>query len=276
MRSSIIAMSEQQNILSPSLPQLYHTNPSDWFRLLWWMLVKPNQLYAHQETYGREAHYPTAYWLSSTLLILPALIPISASLLVNHGIIKDQEYILAELAIFFIIFIVLAWIIITFIMELGESYWRVWLGSFGIGIAIGIGINSVVGGIIITGIITLNFVVTGGLITGGSSRLVGFGFIAGIFVSFINSIFSNSQIMTIESRRDTFSSMLGGFSEAGPAGFIYLIILLVCISALLMFLTEKFADSHPNWLTKTAFALIPLSYIFLIWMYYLGGWQHFA
>lgn len=50
--------------------------PLDYLRLLWWILVMPQQLQAHREFCGEEEQERVGKWLVSTLIWLPFLIPL--------------------------------------------------------------------------------------------------------------------------------------------------------------------------------------------------------
>ena len=58
--------------------QLSALNPLDYFRLLWWFLVMPQQLLAYQKQFGEEDEKRVGKWLASTLVWLPLLIPLLA------------------------------------------------------------------------------------------------------------------------------------------------------------------------------------------------------
>jgi hypothetical protein len=68
-----------------SFPQLKNAkrlsplNPLDYLRLLWWVLVKPQQLQAYRNTYGEEDENHVGKWLVSTLTWWPLLMPTLAS-----------------------------------------------------------------------------------------------------------------------------------------------------------------------------------------------------
>ncbi len=58
------------------LPSLSSFNPLDYLRLLWWILVMPQQLKIHREYCGEEEQKRVGKWLVSTLIWLPLLIPL--------------------------------------------------------------------------------------------------------------------------------------------------------------------------------------------------------
>jgi hypothetical protein len=49
-------------------------NPLDHLRLLWWVLVTPQQLRAYRKAYGEDAERTMTIWLFSMLVLLPFLI----------------------------------------------------------------------------------------------------------------------------------------------------------------------------------------------------------
>jgi len=54
---------------------LSHLNPLNYFRLLWWVLIAPQQLQAYRKTFGKENEKQIGNWLVSILIWWPLLIP---------------------------------------------------------------------------------------------------------------------------------------------------------------------------------------------------------
>jgi hypothetical protein len=61
--------------LQPQLRRLSSRDPADYVRLLWWVLVMPQQLKAYRETFGEKDERRVGKWLSSTLIWLPLFVP---------------------------------------------------------------------------------------------------------------------------------------------------------------------------------------------------------
>jgi len=59
--------------------RLFYLNPLDHIRLLWWVLVMPQQLQAYRQTFGEEDENQIGKWLVSTLTWWPLLMPTLAS-----------------------------------------------------------------------------------------------------------------------------------------------------------------------------------------------------
>jgi hypothetical protein len=241
--------------ISTAVHRLHDYNPLDWFRLLWWMLVKPKKLRAHQKAYGKNSHHSTNHWLSSTLICLPLFIPMSAALLINPAIIQDTSYLIGGKAEYQLLAIIGVWLILPFLMEWDwdtDNFWM-WLVALligaGVGLSLGVGLGLV-----------------GGL---------GLGLVVGL-----REYFSEEIAMLIFWLSPPLFAGIGTFIETGNLGQAVLsgalVIFVIGILFLAVLLADQIEQYQSNWVTKTAFALIPLSYIFLIWMYYLGGWQHFA
>jgi hypothetical protein len=64
-----------------TIKKLSPWNPIDYLRLLWWVLVTPQQLILHREIYGERADRNVSAWLISTATFSPAIIPAMASCL---------------------------------------------------------------------------------------------------------------------------------------------------------------------------------------------------
>jgi hypothetical protein len=78
LKSPDLKSEKSANLKSPPSRRLSPWNPLDHLRLLWWVLVTPQQLVAYREAFGENAERSVSRWLVSTLTLLPPFIPILA------------------------------------------------------------------------------------------------------------------------------------------------------------------------------------------------------
>ena len=71
----VIGWTQALILKQKSVQQLFVLNPLDYLRLLWWVLVMPEQLYYYRKKFGQKDERRVGKWLVSTLLWLPLLMP---------------------------------------------------------------------------------------------------------------------------------------------------------------------------------------------------------
>ncbi|MEK8017575.1 MAG: hypothetical protein VSS75_011955 [Candidatus Parabeggiatoa sp.] len=77
-KMALLPQPSTPQLISPS-KRLTPLNPLDYIRLLWWVLVKPQQLQAYRKIFGEEDENRIGKWLVSTLTWWPLLMPTLAS-----------------------------------------------------------------------------------------------------------------------------------------------------------------------------------------------------
>lgn len=104
LQSQVSKLEEQLNVQPPiqKIPtqildekypkHLNAANPTDWLRLMWWVLVTPEVFKAHQSSYGNKAHQHTANWLDNTLSWIPLFLTMLATTLNPSLILNPSQF----------------------------------------------------------------------------------------------------------------------------------------------------------------------------------------
>ncbi|MCK5719775.1 MAG: hypothetical protein KAH84_07475 [Thiomargarita sp.] len=91
--------------------QLYYLNPLDYFRLLWWVLVSPQQLKVYRRIFGQESEQKIGNWLVSSLIWFPLLIP-NLALGLKQLPYSDKAW-LPEIYLLLSILLMFCWLVIS-------------------------------------------------------------------------------------------------------------------------------------------------------------------
>jgi hypothetical protein len=101
------------------LKRLSALNPIDYIRLLWWILVKPQQLQIYRQTFGEEDEDHVGKWLVSTLIWGPLLMPILASGLGLLSLVPEESP--PGVYLLFIFLLIGCWLLTGWLGNVGEG-----------------------------------------------------------------------------------------------------------------------------------------------------------
>ncbi|MEN8216575.1 MAG: hypothetical protein ABFS56_09400 [Pseudomonadota bacterium] len=94
-------------------------NPIDYIRLLWWILVKPQQLQIYRQTFGEEDENRVGKWLVSTLIWGPLLMPILASGLGLLSLVPEESP--HGVYLLFTLLLIGCWLLTGWLGNVGEG-----------------------------------------------------------------------------------------------------------------------------------------------------------
>ncbi|MDM8561073.1 hypothetical protein, partial [Candidatus Parabeggiatoa sp. HSG14] len=114
--------------------QLSPFNPFNYLRLLWWILVKPQQLSVYRKAFGETDEKRIANWLVSTLIWFPLLVPILA--LGLKKVPYSTNAWLPKTYLLFSIFLIIGWLL---------TGWLRTNKNVAVGVAISIAISIAIG-----------------------------------------------------------------------------------------------------------------------------------
>ncbi|MEE8389756.1 MAG: hypothetical protein V3S14_03035 [Anaerolineae bacterium] len=254
-------------------------DPLDHLRLLWWVLVTPQQLKAYRETFGAKDERRVGKWLASTLIWLPLLIPTLAL-----GLDTLPRGADAFPTVFYwgcLLGLVLAWTLTG------------WVGSIDIadsGADVApVGTASVVA---LGAVLAVAFSVAIGAAIGVANALARHtAFAVTACVCIAESVaFVVADVVT--GTRGANTGVLGGlagFVALGVAGFAGLgaaqgvedlvaNLVMVGITVKAAFSVAEGVQAsltigHPFWTMRAAFGILVLVHVFLVWFSFLGGWR---
>ena len=250
----------------PAIPKtqpLSAWNPIDHLRLLWWLLVTPTILDQYKENFGENSLYQTSRWLVSTLIWLPLFIPtlaFSLSILPSKQA-SSPDYMLLNGGLL-MAWVLTGWLgnrednlaVIVSVLAAGVISSSTMFGVTG-------GIMSAVAGSIALGLglgmafrlaLAIAFSVAGSVASG-----VALGMVGGVVIGAISNV-------TLGAARNMASGMTIG---------VALIIVFILAGS-----TTPMTNEQPNRtmiLGSFVFSLLLVTYFFLIWYSFLGGWQIF-
>ncbi len=247
------------------LHRLNPWNPLDQFRLLWWALVVPGQLRAHRRAFGAESGKHVGGWLTSTLIWSPVLLFMLGLAL---GTMPSPGDVASYYS--FLIFVIALWAW-TFLTSLGDEFWMVFF-------AIGLVLAGFMGFLVITEDIVaegaVNMVVVGGAfaVTTITALVMARVVAEGVVFLVAGGTACGALGLMIH-------ALGGGRPAIGMIEVIVLGVLLAVIvfvtSAVMRDVKSSVETARPSWLARGTFGLLVLTYAFLIWFSFLGGWGMF-
>jgi len=94
-------------------------NPIDYMRLLWWILVKPQQLQIYRQAFGEEDENRVGKWLVSSLIWGPLMMPILASGLGLLWLVPEDWP--SSVYLLFTILLIGCWLLTGWLGNVGEG-----------------------------------------------------------------------------------------------------------------------------------------------------------
>lgn len=257
------AAQKQSQPAAPKIQPLSAWNPVDHLRLLWWLLVTPTVLYQYKEHFGEHSLYPISRWLVSTLIWLPLFIPTLAFTLaiLPSPPISIYDWILLNGGL------LMAWLLTGWLGD-REDNLAVIISVLAAGVVssstmVGVtgGSMSAVGGSIALGLalgmafrlaLAIAFSLAGSVASG-----VALGMVGGVVVGAISNV-------ALGTARNIASGMTVG---------VALIIIFILAGSTTPTINEQ--PNHTMILGGFVFSLLLVTYFFLVWYSFLGGWQFF-
>lgn len=235
------------------MKQLSALNLLDYLRLLWWILVLPQQLIDYREQFGEKDEGRVGKWLVSTLAWLPLLVPnlaLGLELLPQSG-----EVWLPETYFWMSAGLVGCWLLLGWLADSDEK-WALVLAVLMVGGVAGSVVGSIIGdvGVVAGGVAGVVGVVAG-IVVGARGVVMG---VAGLVASVV--AFVVAVVMGI-----------GGGALVGIAiGVAYFVAM-----AVTEVVDNSLKTGNPSWFARFAFILLVSAHIFLI-VYCFGGWRLFV
>ncbi len=257
--------------------ELSAKTPFDWWILLVWILWSPNKLKHYREIFGQESEQYVASWLASTLVWLPFLLWFFALAIFSLNITWGNIIICS--------IVIVIWFLTGFfgyIKVMDSSL--VGIISSGIASIIGIGMASIVGigaADIMSNRPTIN------IAEANSNEITRFALITGVIAAFIIGGAKNNEKIAFVAFIVTF---IAAFIISNIVVFILqLIPFIVGVVIFIIIFTLEFKIvtitithfkkglemGRPSYINRFLFILLIASYVFLIWLFYLKGWQYF-
>jgi hypothetical protein len=228
-------------------------NPLDHLRLLWWVLVTPQQLKAYREAFGEDAECKIGGWLSSTLTWMPPLIPILA---LGLGIVpsSDDQGLFAIFYLGLSLALVVAWALTANLIE--ETGCLAAIVAFGIMLLIAL-----------VGVVLLRVRNDAGNAVEAALAL---GLVIGIMTGVAPVIPGGvPDIVAFLAPTGTVSAIAGGLA------FLVAFMTRLITVPIVRVVEVSLGTGNPSWLARGVFVVLVLGYAFLIWFSFLGGWQVF-
>jgi hypothetical protein len=268
---------EKRLLALKKLAKLSTLNPLDYLRLLWWVLVMPQQLIAYRKKFGEEDDRRVGKWLVSTLTWLPLLMP---SLALGLEWLPHSYKALPETYLWISAGLVGFWLLAGWLEDLDEDWYI---------------------GVLFVLITIMSFICTVFLVDSVESFMGNYKANKANFTAVGMAIFvANCMAFVVASRVESFmaSSVAGSVAFLIWATFILWIItmfladivaslvllvmfLVTFLIPLVMFLVigiteESLKTGTPFWLARLAFLLLIAAHLFLIYYCFLGGWRLFV
>jgi hypothetical protein len=267
-------------------PPLYAWNPMDHLRLLWWVLVAPQELKIYRKTFGKKEEVRVGNCLVSTLTWLPLFI---LTLALGLGTLPHIEDTPLPSAAYLGISLGLAmtWVLTGWLAK--------WLGKMTSERAFFLGFY-----VATSAFVVVAAVVTGVVALGVTFDIAGFGAIGLVFAMTLSVALGVAIGLALEAAMLVFGAasgvMLGtmltllnteGNARAGTAKFavFFVIAIIASVSAAGMAprwvlgveggVEKSLKTGHSFWLAQGAFGALVLAYAFLVWFSFLGGWRWF-
>jgi len=257
-------------------------NPLDHLRLLWWILVMPQQLKNYRAIYGEQDQKRVGKWLVSTLIWLPLLIPtlgLGLELLPSRALSADAYLLISVgLAVSWLLTGLLGGIdydvhYVTFFVTLLATFF----GMFNVTRGMMIGVSSGMAIVVMIGVAI------------GVANSVAIG-VANSVKNDVNDV-KNEKIEVMIQVAIGVMFGVGGFfviavvsvmmNNAARVAVKIVEIVLVLVGLGMFFYMENLVKkslktSTPSWLARFAFLLLVVAHIGLIWFCFLGGWRLFV
>lgn len=242
------------NLKSSPLRRLSPWDPLDHLRFLCWVLVSPERLIAYQTAWGQDAVFSVGKWLSSTLAWLPPLI-----LVLGLGVgalpstqttrLPHPGYFWAGVGLA----LILAWALTGWLRE--ET------GCLTIAVALGIALLILASG--------MAFRLMGSMITNIEAALA-VGLALGAAVS-VAPVVPGGVPNIVPLFVASIATIV-----AGRSVFLMAFILqIVVVGQVQKAVQETLKTGRPSWIAQGAFGVLVVTYAFLIWFSFLGGWRGF-
>jgi hypothetical protein len=262
------------------LRRLSPEDPLDHLRLLWWVLVMPQRLKAHRDTFGEKDERRVGKWLTSTLIWLPLGIP---TLALSMGVLpRSADAFPAGFYLGCLSGLVLAWTLTRWLgnIDLADSVADVApIGRAGV-VALGVVLAIVFGTVL-----GVSVGVTDALVKHAAFAVV-------VCVCIAEGVaFVVADVVAGGMDRGTLGG-LESFVALGVAGFVgisaaegvadlvvNLVVVGVTIKAALGVresVQESLKAGHPEGISRTIFGALVLAHVFLLYLSFLGGWRALA
>ncbi|MCP4536502.1 MAG: hypothetical protein GY832_05090 [Chloroflexi bacterium] len=256
-------------------------NPLDHLRLLWWVMVTPQQLVAYQEVFGKDDRRRVGKWLFNTLFWLPSLM-LTLAMGLETLPYTDDAFSPATY-LWMTVGLVVAWVLSGWLGE--KKGYSVYANLF-FGVCI---VEMVVAVVVALG-------VEGTARDGRTYELI-----LGMFFIILFILFTAMIAVLFDVELDRYCGLFGGdklfiiglvtlvvyaalasfllsylkdtFNRVKIAGRFASVFPYIVLSIVLKDLRESLKAGKPSRLVQSAFALLMLVYALLIWFGFFGGWK---
>lgn len=249
--SQTVIRHQPSTALASSIKPLSLFNPLDYLRLLWWVLVMPQQLLTYRQVFGETKEKYIGTWLVSTLIWWTLLIPTLATGLgwLPHSVkIPSAVYLLLSAVL------IGCWLLMGG-MRIKKAEYIILATVFCIALGIGLSLAETVGNVIVfsipyavTGIVAL---IVADIVAGG---IVG----AMVLVVVIGIV----------------GSVIGGVA-GGEIGFVsgceVLVVAIIVLGIVGGAIENSLENNTPSWLARFVFLLFIIAHVFLIGLYFFLG-----
>ncbi|MDM8557677.1 hypothetical protein [Candidatus Parabeggiatoa sp. HSG14] len=222
-----------------SFKRLSPLNPLDHLRLLWWILVKPQQLKIYRQIFGESDEKQVGKWLVSTLIWWPLFVPTLA--LGLEWLPHFTKTISSEAYLLISIVLVGSWLLTG---KFGNKGKELLMNGIVLGVVLGIAINMVLG--------IVNSMILGMIIN----------LILGVVLGITLAIMLNLQ-----------PGMVLGIASGvmlGITGFIVFITALIVTNIVGGAIENSLKTGNPALIVRLAFILLIAIHLFLIQLWFLS------
>ncbi|NWG17986.1 MAG: hypothetical protein HXY41_15280 [Chloroflexi bacterium] len=230
-------------------------NPFSPLRLLLWTLLEPARLADYRVQAGERASKIVGSWLTSSLTWLPMLIP-----LLGYGLGSIPGA--SSSGLYLAAVFVLCWLVTGFLGARASELVGFMAGALTFFVILGISFTIAAG-------------VTPGFIAGGALSLLAI-VARGLGISLGGHFASNVAGGLAGGVVTATVTLMGGGMLAGvflafavPLALVLMYLLSVNLST---HLNSNIQAGRPTFISRAVLALIPLSLLVLVWLYFLGGW----
>jgi hypothetical protein len=233
--------------ITSSLEPLSPLKPVDYFRLLWWILMMPQQLYAYRQIFGLEDEQRVGKWLASFLLWGPLFL---LTFTLGLGYFNHSGPVFPTIYLALSVLIMVSGLL-TAGLEIKQNQGVVFiiafLIAFGVAFAVALGLLDA----ILLSVTTVIAIVVGAgvaeCVVGRLSYMIALGVVIGMTVGIVGSIAGNEA---------------GGIA-AGEA-FIATIVVLGFTSERI---ENSLKNGQPSLLARIAFLVLVVTYLMLLVFY---------
>jgi len=282
-----------------TVKKLSTLNPLDYLRLLWWVLVMPQQLIDYREEFGEKDDRRVGKWLASTLLWLPLLMPSFA--LGLEWLSHSHNAWLPETYLWFSAGFVGCWLLLVMLGNLNYMW------AFGVMFGVAFSVAFVVAGVVavvvavVVALSVANGVANGvaisvafgvaGYMAGGVAIVVAISVAFGVAIAvgfdvagdIVGDVaFVMAFVATLVVAFGVALSVANGVANGVAISVAFGVALVggigvgigVAFGALLV--EKSLKTGIPSWFARFAFLLLLAAYLFLIIYCFFGGWQLFV